>query len=85
VKHESHMDLLGMIYREVEQISAGKIAAAGGAGSGVSIATVVLVDPAALVPWMQVATLAVGLITGLGSAGLVYLKWLQLWRTRSKT
>jgi hypothetical protein len=32
-----------------------------------------------------VATLAVGLITGLGSAGLVLLKWLQLWRTRRKT
>jgi hypothetical protein len=77
--------MLGMIYREVEQISIGKIAAAGGAGSGVSIVAAMLVDPAALVPWLQVATLAVGLITGLGSAGLVLLKWLQLWRTRRKT
>ena len=85
MKHESHMDMFGMIYREVEQISTGKIAAAGGAGSGVSIATVMLVDPAALVPWLQLATLAVGLITGLGSAGLVCVKWLQLWRARRKT
>jgi hypothetical protein len=76
--------MFGMIYREVEQISIGKIAAAGGAGSGVSIVAAMLVDPVSLVPWLQVATLAVGLITGLGSAGLVLLKWLQLWRTRRK-
>jgi hypothetical protein len=50
--------MFGMIYREVEQISIGKIAAAGGAGSGVSIVAAMLVDPAALVPWLQVATLA---------------------------
>ena len=79
------MDLFGMIYREVEHVSAGKIAAAGGAGSGVSIVAAMLVDPTALVPWLQLATLCVGFITGLGSAGLVVLKWIQLCRVRRKT
>jgi hypothetical protein len=79
------MHLLGMIYREVEHVSIGKIAAAGGAGSGVSIVAAMLVDPVSLVPWLQLATLSVGLVTGVGSAGLVLMKWLQLCRTRRKT
>ncbi len=76
---------LSMLYREVEHVSVGKIAAAGGAGSGVSIVAAMLVDPSSLVPWLQLATLSVGLLTGLGSAGLVLMKWLQICRTRRKT
>jgi hypothetical protein len=41
------------------------------------------IDPSNLVPWLQVATLSVGFITGLGSAGLVFLKYLQRWRGRT--
>lgn len=82
------MHLFHSIYRGVEHLSAGKAAAIGGAGSGVSFASatladpgvLALVDPSNLVPWLQVATLSVGLVTGLGSAGLVFLKYLQHWR-----
>jgi hypothetical protein len=51
--------------------------AAGGAGAGISIATVLSVDPAAWTPWLQVATLSVGLITGLRSLVLVAMKLIQ--------
>jgi hypothetical protein len=86
------MHVFGSVYRAVEHVSAGKAAAIGGAGSGVSIASATLadptmlawVDPSALVPWLQVATLSVGLITGLGSAGLVFLKYLQRWRAKKQ-
>jgi hypothetical protein len=85
------MHIFASIYRAVEQVSAGKAAAIGGAGSGVSFASATLadpsvlafVDPASLVPWLQVATLSVGLVTGLGSAGLVFLKYLQRWRGKT--
>jgi hypothetical protein len=84
------MHVFGSIYRAVEHLSAGKAAAIGGAGSGVSIASATLADPAVLafvdpsnlVPWLQVATLSVGLVTGLGSAGLVFLKYVQRWREK---
>jgi hypothetical protein len=71
------MDVLGMIYREVEHMSTGKAAAAGGLGSGLSILAAMTVDPAAWAPWLQVATLAVGLISGLASLALVLLKIVQ--------
>lgn len=82
------MSLFASIYRAADHVSAGKAAAIGGAGSGVSVASATLADPAmlafvdptSLVPWLQVATLSVGLMTGLGSAGLVFLKYLQHWR-----
>ena len=84
------MQIFGSVYRAVEHVSAGKAAAIGGAGSGVSIASATLadpsviawIDPSNLVPWLQVATLSVGLITGLGSAGLVFLKYVQRWRAK---
>ena len=84
------MHVFGSIYRAAEHVSAGKAAAIGGAGSGVSIASATLADPAMLaivdpsnlVPWLQVATLSIGLITGVGSAGLVLLKYLQHWREK---
>jgi len=50
---------------------AGQAAAAGGIGSGISIATVISLDPLALTPWLRVATLAVGLLTGLVSLAIV--------------
>ncbi len=65
------------MYHEVEKLSAGQAAAAGGAGAGISIATVVSVDPAAWTPWLQVATLSVGLLTGLVSLALVVMKLVQ--------
>ncbi|HEX2448924.1 MAG TPA: hypothetical protein VHK26_12200 [Methyloceanibacter sp.] len=63
------------IYHAVEKLSAGRAAAAGGAG--ISIATVMSVDPAAWAPWLQVATLTVGLLTGVGSLMLVVMKLIQ--------
>jgi hypothetical protein len=65
--HDSH-------HRET---SAGQAAAAGGIGSGISIATVISLDPLALTPWLRVATLAVGLLTGLVSLGIVVMKLVQ--------
>ena len=55
----------------IEKLSAGQAAAAGGIGSGISIATVISLDPLALTPWLRVATLAVGLLTGLVSLATV--------------
>ena len=65
------------MYHAVEKLSAGQAAAAGGAGAGISIATVMSVDPAAWTPWLQVATLSVGLLTGLVSLALVVMKLIQ--------
>jgi hypothetical protein len=42
-----------------------------------SIATVISLDPLALTPWLRVATLAVGLLTGLVSLALVVMKLVQ--------
>jgi hypothetical protein len=71
------MELFASIYHAVERLSAGRAAAAGGIGSGISIATVVSIDPVAWAPWLQVATLSVGLITGLASLALVVMKLVQ--------
>jgi len=70
------MDLFGAIYRGVEHLSATKAAAAGSAET-VSIATAVLVDPTALAPWLQIAILGVGLLTGVASLALVLMKLVQ--------
>ena len=71
------MEPVAAMYHGVEKLSAGQAAAAGGAGAGISIATVLSVDPAAWTPWLQVATLSVGLITGVGSLALVAMKLVQ--------
>jgi hypothetical protein len=71
------MELYAAMYHAVEKLSVGQAAAAGGAGAGISIATVMSVDPAAWTPWLQVATLCVGLLTGLGSLVLVVMKLVQ--------
>ena len=62
------------MFHAVEKLSAGQAAAAGGAGAGISIATVLSVDPTAWTPWLQVATLSVGLVTGACSLVLVVMK-----------
>ena len=61
----------------IEKLSARQAAAAGGIGSGISIATVICLDPLALTPWLRVATLAVGLLTGLVSLAIVVMKLVQ--------
>jgi hypothetical protein len=65
------------MFHAVEKLSAGQAAAAGGAGAGISIATVLSVDPAAWTPWLQVATLSIGLATGTCSLALVVMKLIQ--------
>jgi len=71
------MEPFAAMYHAVEKLSAGQAAAAGGAGAGISIATVMSVDPAAWTPWLQVATLSVGLVTGVGSLALVVMNLVQ--------
>jgi hypothetical protein len=69
------MEPFAAMYHAVEKLSAGQAAAAGGAGAGISIATVMSVDPAAWTPWLQVATLSV--VTGVGSLAFVVMKLVQ--------
>jgi hypothetical protein len=71
------MEIFAAMYHAVEKLSAGQAAAAGSAGAGISIATVLSVDPVAWAPWLQVATLSVGLVTGLASLALVVMKLVQ--------
>jgi hypothetical protein len=65
------------LYHAVEKLSAEQAAAAGGIGSGLSIAAAVAIDPVAWVPWLQIATLVVGFVTGVGSLVLVVMKLVQ--------
>jgi hypothetical protein len=61
-----------------ERFEAGRIAARDAIrmiGAGLA-----RIDPSILAPWLQVATLSVGLVTGIGSFGLVFLKYVQRWR-----
>jgi hypothetical protein len=78
------MELIASIHHAVDRLSAGQAAAAGGIGSGISIAAVMSVDPLALAPWLRVATLTVGLITGLVSLALVVMKLVQQRRDMRK-
>ncbi|MBK5199306.1 MAG: hypothetical protein JJE37_13675, partial [Methyloceanibacter sp.] len=71
------MELFASAYHAVDRLSTGQAAAAGGIGSGISIATVMSVDPIAWAPWLQIATLTVGLVTGLASLALVLMKLVQ--------
>ena len=71
------MDIFASVYHAVERLSTGQAAVAGGVGSGLSIAAVMSVDPIAWAPWLQVATLTVGFITGLASLALVVMKLVQ--------
>ena len=76
--------MLDTIFRAAEQVSTTKAAAAGGAGAGVSIAAAVI-DPGAIELWLRIATLTIGLLTGLGSGGLVLLKYYDRWRGRHRS
>ncbi|HLC08229.1 MAG TPA: hypothetical protein VJK06_02985 [Methyloceanibacter sp.] len=72
-----HIELLTRLHHAVEKMSVEQTAAAGGIGSGISLATVVSIDPLRWVVWLQVATLSVGLLTGLASLALVVMKLVQ--------
>jgi hypothetical protein len=74
---ETMIEPFATVYHAVEKLSAGRAATAGTAGAGISIATVMSVDPTVWAPWLQVATLSVGLLTGLGSLALVVMKLVQ--------
>ncbi len=71
------MEPFAAIYHAVDRLSTEQAAAAGGIGSGISIVTVMSIDPVAWTPWLQIATLSVGLITGLASLALVVMKLVQ--------
>ncbi len=71
------MDLFASAYHAVDRLSAGQAAEAGSLGSGISIIAAIAVDPSVFVPWLQIATLTIGLMTGLGSLALVVMKLVQ--------
>ncbi len=71
------MEFFASLHHAVERLSAGQAAAAGGIGSGLSIAAAMSIDPHVFAPWLQIATLTVGLITGLASLALVVMKLVQ--------
>jgi hypothetical protein len=78
-------DKLRQIAAELADTAALPLRSGLGAGSGVSVATAALADPtmlgaidiAATVPWLQVATLCIGLLTGVSSLALVLMKVVQ--------
>ena len=72
------MWLEGM-HRAAEHVSTTKAATTGGVGGVVAVTAAVL-EPSTVEYWMRMATLGVGLITGLGSGGLVFLKYYDRWR-----
>jgi hypothetical protein len=75
------LDMAHAISRTVEQISTTKIAATGGSGATVAIVAA-MVDTGQVEMWMRMATLSVGLLTGLGSGGLVLMRYIDRWRGR---
>jgi hypothetical protein len=68
--------MLREFYAAVEHMSSTKAAITGGAGATISLATAA-VDPGAMAPWLHLATLSIGSMTGLASLVLVILKILQ--------
>lgn len=68
--------LFAMTYRSVEHMSSGQALAAGAGGESVSFAAA-MVDPSAISPWLHLATLVIGGLTGLASFVLVVLKIVQ--------
>jgi hypothetical protein len=57
-------------------LTTAQAAALSGAGSATAIAAAITVDPN-WTAWLQVATLAVGLLSGLGGLGVVAMKAIQ--------
>jgi len=64
------------IGRFVDHMSPVQAAAVGGAGTGISLSAAI-VDPSAVSPWLHLATLGIGSLTGLASFVLVALKIAQ--------
>lgn len=70
-----------MLCCAVDKMSVAKVAAAGGAGSVVSLVTSVAPDFAAVNAWTQMIALGAGAVGGVLSVGLICLKgWLELKR-----
>jgi hypothetical protein len=71
----------------VDQMSVTKTAAIGGAGSGTSFVVAQIdptfFDPTFLSVWFQAAAMGVGLLTGLSSLALVWMKIVQGWREKN--
>lgn len=67
---------LGLIDRAAAHLSTGQTIALGGAGSAAAITAAMAVTPSWAV-WLQVATFAVGLLSGLGGLVLVAMKAIQ--------
>lgn len=71
-----HHHLADLVDRIVGHLTTGQTAALGGAGSAAAISAAVSVDPG-WAAWLQIATLALGFLSGLGGLGLVIMKAVQ--------
>lgn len=72
--------LFVMLNCAVERMSVKTTATIGGTGSGVSIISAAVADPHMISGWLQVGAISIGILTGLGSFGLVVIKYVQLYR-----
>ena len=68
--------MFSMVQRSVEHMSSSGAVAAGAGGASVSF-VVAMIDPTAISPWLHLATLGIGSLTGLASLVLVALKIMQ--------
>lgn len=68
--------IFDVVDRGAAHVSTSQAAALSGAGSATAIAAAITVDPG-WTAWLQVATLAVGLLSGLGGLGVVAMKAIQ--------
>lgn len=75
--HEASHRVSDALSHGIEKLSVTQTAMVGGTGSAVSLAAAAAIDPAVLAGWMQVASLAIGALTGLASFVLVALKLVQ--------
>ena len=73
-----------LLHHASEQVSTMTAAYTGAAGSATAI-TAAVVDPSLVEPWLRIASLSVGLLTGLGAGGLVALKYWDRWGKGAKT
>ncbi len=76
--HRHTMSPLQALSHAADHVSTTKAAATGGIGSAIAIAAAT--DPGMIEPWLRIATLGVGLLTGIGSGWLVALKYYDRWR-----
>jgi hypothetical protein len=73
--------MLEQLMRAAEHVSTMKAATVGAGGATVSILAAAI-DPGQAEPWLRLATLFVGLLTGLGSGGLLFLKYYDRWHNK---